>query len=90
MFISPREAGDLCLQMALALTLTVGGIALASNVVKATEQRVSVIDVNRPSLWSAGPVRVLAFNGPEVAAGEGTSCHDTIGLRISCDLLTFR
>lgn len=96
MFISPREAGDLCLQMALALTLTVGGVALASTVVKATEQRVSVIDINRPSLWSAGPVRVetaermLAFDGQEVAAGEGASCRDRIGLRISCDLLTFR
>jgi len=93
MFISPREAGDLCLQMALALTLTVGGMALASTVVKATEQRVSAIDVNRPSLWSAGPVRVESiqlFAGQEMAAGDGTACNDIIGLRISCDLLTFR
>ena len=95
MFISPREAGDLCLQMMLALTLTVSGMALASTVVKATEQRVSVIDVNRPSLWSAGPVRVgnaepiLLSDGRDMTAGEGMPCHNTIGLRISCDLLTF-
>jgi hypothetical protein len=94
MFISPREAGDLCLQMALMLALTVSGMALASTVVNGTERRVSVIDVNRPSLWSAGPVRVDSHerievaDGREMAAGEGMPCHDTIGLRVSCDLLT--
>lgn len=93
MFISPREAGDLCLQVALALALTVSGMALASTVVKATEQRVSAIDVNRASLWSAGPVRIESiqlFAGREMAAGDGMGCNDTIGLRISCDLLIFR
>jgi hypothetical protein len=92
MFISLREAGDLCLQMVLALALILGGMALASTVVKATEQRVAAIDVNRPLLWSAGPVRVESiqlFAGRELAAGDGTGCHDAIGLRISCDLATF-
>lgn len=95
MFISLHEAGDLCLQMTLALTLTVSGMALASTVVTATEQRVSLIDVNRPSLWPAGPVRVenaeriLVSNGRDMAAGEAMPCLNTIGLRMSCDLLTF-
>lgn len=89
MFISPREAGDLCLQMALVLALTVSGMALASTIVKGTERRVSEIDVNRPSLWSAGPVRVDSSERIEVADGRGMPCHDTIGLRVSCDLLTF-
>lgn len=50
MFFSLREAGDLCLQVALALTLTASGMAAASTFVKGTERRVSVIDVNRPTL----------------------------------------
>jgi len=86
MFISLREAGDLCLQMTLALTLTVSGMVLASTVVKATEQRISVINVNRPSLWSAGPVRVE--NADRIPLSDGRDCHNTIGLRISCHLLT--
>lgn len=95
MFISPREAGDLCLQMALALALTASGMALASTVVKGTEWRVPAVDVNRPSLWSAGPVRVdgagriEASHRQEMAAGEGMPCYNTIGLRISCGLLAF-
>jgi hypothetical protein len=95
MFISPRETGDLCLQLTLALAFTVGGMALASTVVKGSEQRVSGIDVNRPSLWSAGLVRIdsparnYIFDNQEIAAGEGMPCHSTIGLRISCDLLSF-
>ncbi len=95
MFFSLREAGDLCLQVALALTLTASGMAAASTFVKGTERRVSVIDVNRPTLWSAGPVRVdgaeriEVSDGREVAAGEEMPCYNTIGLKISCDLLAF-
>lgn len=95
MFISPREAADLCLQMALALILTVSGMALASTVVEGSERRVSVIDVNRPLLWSAGPIHVErakgigASLGREMAVTEEKACHDMIGLRMPCDLLSF-
>ncbi len=95
MFMSLREAGDLCLQITLALTLTMSGMALASTVVKGSQQQVSVIDVNRPSLWSAGPVRIESVvrsdtpGAQEIATGESVPCHSTIGLRISCDLLSF-
>jgi hypothetical protein len=98
MFVSFREAADLGLQIALALALTVSGMAVASFAVRNEKAEISAIDVSRPSLWTAAPVRVDltmqaylradAPAGPELAGGADDMCHDPIGLRFSCDLIT--
>lgn len=98
MFISFREAADLGLQIALALTLTMSGMAVASHAVRNDKAKISAIDVSRPSLWTAAPVRVdptaqayLRADDPagqELAGGTDDLCHDPIGLRLSCDLIT--
>ncbi|QKK15470.1 hypothetical protein [Rhizobium indicum] len=97
MFISFREAADLGLQIVLALTLTMSGMAIASYAVRNDKAKISAIDVSRPSLWTAAPVRVdfttqtyLRANapaGPELAGGADDLCNDPIGLRLSCDLI---
>ncbi|AVC49533.1 hypothetical protein GGE50_006023 [Rhizobium leguminosarum] len=58
MFISIREAADLGLQIALVLTLTMSGMAVASYAVRNDRAKISAIDVSRPSLWTAAPMRV--------------------------------
>ncbi len=98
MFISFREAADLGLQIALALTLTVSGMAVASYAVRNDKTKISAINVSRPSLWTAVPVRVdlatqtyLRADAPaglELAGAADDLCHDPIGLRLSCDLIT--
>ncbi|MFF0949240.1 hypothetical protein ACFYE9_16635 [Rhizobium leguminosarum] len=98
MFISFREAADLGLQIVLALTLTMSGMAVASYAVRNDKAKISAIDVSRPSLWTAAPVRIdlttqtyLRANAPaelELASGADDLCHDPIGLRLSCNLIT--
>ncbi|MBB3163697.1 hypothetical protein FHS25_004177 [Rhizobium laguerreae] len=95
MFVSPREAADLGLQIALSLALTASGMAIASSALSGEKGRISAID---PSLWTAAPVRVdvttqtyLRADAPaglELAGTEDDLCHDPIGLRLSCDLIT--
>ncbi|PDT09696.1 hypothetical protein [Rhizobium sp. M1] len=97
MFVSPREAADIGLQIALSLALTAGGMAIASAAMGGEKAGVSAIDVSRPLLWTAIPTRVeptaqsyLRADAPaelELAAGTGDLCHDRIGLRLSCDLI---
>jgi len=98
MFVSPREAADLGLQIALAITLTMSGMAIASYAVRGEKDKISAIDVSRPSLWTAAPVRIdptrqayLRADTPaglELAGAADDLCHDPIGLRLSCDLIT--
>ncbi|RUM05880.1 hypothetical protein [Rhizobium chutanense] len=97
MFVSPREAADLVLQIALALALTAGGMAIASSAMGGENAGIAAIDVSRPSLWTAVPTRVdpttQAYLRADVAAelelagGRDAPCHDQIGLRLSCDLI---
>lgn len=97
MFVSPREAADLGLQIALALALTASGMAIASSAMGREKAGISAIDVGRPSLWTAIPMRIDpttqaylradARAGPELAASAEQPCHDPIGLRLSCDLI---
>ncbi|EJC79018.1 hypothetical protein Rleg4DRAFT_0599 [Rhizobium leguminosarum bv. trifolii WSM2297] len=97
MFVSPREAADLGLQIALALVLTASGMAIASSAVGSEKTGISAIDVSRPSLWTAVPMRVdpttqayLRADAPAalvLADGADELCHDQIGLRLSCDLM---
>lgn len=97
MFVSPREAADLSLQIALALALTASGMAIASSAMGGEKAGISAIDVSRPSLWTAIPMRIDpttqaylradAPAGPELAASAERPCHDLIGLRLSCDLI---
>ncbi|MEK1865244.1 MAG: hypothetical protein AAAC49_26040 [Rhizobium leguminosarum] len=97
MFISFREAADLGLQIALALALTMSGMAVASYTVRNDRAKISAIDVSRPSLWTAAPMRVDpatqaylradASAALELADGADDLCHDPIGLRLSCDLI---
>ncbi|PCK86454.1 MULTISPECIES: hypothetical protein [Rhizobium] len=97
MFVSPREAADLGLQIALSLALTAGGMAIAATATGGERADISAIDVSRPSLWTAIPTRVdptgqarLRADAPaelRLAARTGDLCHDRIGLRLSCDLI---
>ncbi|MBB6224196.1 hypothetical protein [Rhizobium leguminosarum] len=97
MFVSPREAADLGLQIALALTLTASGMAIASSAMGGEKAGISEIDVSRPSLWTAVPTRIDptaqtylradARAGLELAARAEELCRDPIGLRLSCDLI---
>ncbi|MBY3173181.1 hypothetical protein HFO27_00675 [Rhizobium leguminosarum] len=97
MFVSPREAADLGLQIALALVLTASGMAIASSAMGGEKAGISAIDVSRPSLWTTAPMRVdptrqayLRADAPaalELADGADDLCHDPIGLRLSCDLI---
>ncbi|MBY5560982.1 hypothetical protein HFO49_09625 [Rhizobium leguminosarum] len=97
MFVSPREAADLGLQIALALVLTASGMAIASSAMGGEKAGISAIDVSRPSLWTAAPMRVDpatqaylradASAALELADGADDFCHDPIGLRLSCDLI---
>ncbi|WEA27170.1 hypothetical protein [Rhizobium binxianense] len=97
MFVSPREAADLGLQIALALALTASGMAIASSALGGEKAAVSPIDLSRPSLWTAVPMRVdpttqasLRADAPaevELAGARNEQCHDRIGLRLSCDLI---
>ncbi len=98
MFISFREAADLLCQMIIAVTLTAGGMTFADYVVRSERTTVSALDPDRPSLWTAGPVRIdptaQAFVRDDgdhllrLANVTGSTCSDAIGLRLSCDLLT--
>ncbi|MBC2803506.1 hypothetical protein [Rhizobium ruizarguesonis] len=97
MFVSFREAADLSLQIALVLALTASGMAVASSAVGGEKAGISALDVSRPSLWTAAPMRVdpttqayLRADAPaalELADGADDLCHDLIGLRLSCDLI---
>jgi len=96
MFVSPREAADLGLQIALALALTASGMAIASSAMGGEKAGISAIDLSRPSLWTDVPMRVdptqayLRSDAPaelELACGRDELCHDPIGLRLSCDLI---
>ncbi|WP_434730037.1 hypothetical protein [Rhizobium binae] len=97
MFVSPREAADIGLQIALALALTAGGMAIASAALGGEKTGISAIDLGRPPLWTVVPTRVdptaparLRADAPpdlELASGSGDLCHDRIGLRLSCDLI---
>ncbi|MBB4290702.1 hypothetical protein GGE16_002742 [Rhizobium leguminosarum] len=97
MFVSPREAADLGLQIALALALTASGMAIASSAMGGEKAGVSPIDLSRPSLWSTVPMRVDpttqaplradAPTGLKLAGGRDDQCYDRIGLRLSCDLI---
>ncbi|EJZ21278.1 hypothetical protein NE852_09000 [Rhizobium sp. Pop5] len=97
MFVSPREAADLGLQIAIALALTVAGMAIASSAMGGEKVTISALDVSRPSLWTAVPMRVdpatqayLRADAPAgllLADGADGLCHDQIGLRLSCDLM---
>ncbi|OWV91498.1 hypothetical protein ATY78_15720 [Rhizobium sp. R635] len=98
MFVSLREAADLCLQIALAITFTASGMAIASCALGGEKAGISALDVSRPSLWTAVPMHIdplaqsyLRADAPaelELAAGADELCHDQIGLRLSCDLIT--
>lgn len=98
MFISAREAADLGLQIAIALAMTVSGMAIASCALRGEKDRISAIDVSRPSLWTAAPVRIDpttqaylradASAGLELAGSTDDQCLDPIGLRLSCGLIT--
>ncbi|OWV79544.1 hypothetical protein ATY77_26495 [Rhizobium sp. R634] len=97
MFVSPREAADLCLHIALAIAFTASGMAIASCTLDDEEAGISALDVSRPSLWTAVPTRVdpaaqayLRAAAPDelkLADGAAELCHDRIGLRLSCDLI---
>ncbi|RUM25144.1 hypothetical protein EFQ99_10190 [Rhizobium vallis] len=97
MFVSPREAADLGLQIAIALALTVTGMAIASSATGGVKVGISALDVSRPSLWTAVPMHIdpatQAYlradppTGLEFAARADDVCHDQIGLRLSCDLI---
>ncbi|WP_049734234.1 hypothetical protein [Rhizobium ecuadorense] len=97
MFVSPREAADIGLQIALALALTASGMAIASSAMGGEKAGISAIDISRPSLWTAIPKRIdpttqayLRADTPaalELAEGADDLCHDPIGLRLSCDLI---
>lgn len=97
MFVSPREAADLGLQIALALALTASGMAIASSAMGGEKAGIAAIDTSRPSLWTAVPMRVdpatqayLRADAPaelELAGSHDEPCHDQIGLRLSCDLI---
>ncbi|MBY5336262.1 hypothetical protein HFO99_20380 [Rhizobium leguminosarum] len=97
MFISVREGADLGLQIVLALTLTMSAIAVASYAVRNDKAIISAIDVSRPSLWTAAPMRVDpatqahlradASAALELADSADDLCNDPIGLRLSCDLI---
>lgn len=97
MFVSPREAADIGLQIALALALTAGGMAITSAPLGGEKAGISALDVGRPPLWTAVPTRVdpttrarLWADAPldlELASDTGGRCHDRIGLRLSCDLI---
>ena len=97
MFVSLREAADLCLQIALAIAFTASGMAIASCTLDDEKAGISALDVSRPSLWTAVPSRVdpaaqayLRADAPaelNLADGGDELCHDRIGLRLSCDLI---
>ena len=97
MFVSLREAADLCLQIALAIAFTASGMAIASCTLDDEKAGISALDVSRPSLWTAVPTRVdpaaqvyLRADAPDelkLADGAAELCHDRIGLRLSCDLI---
>ncbi|MBY4607256.1 hypothetical protein K6M90_06245 [Rhizobium sp. 9T] len=92
MFVSPREAADIGLQIALSIALTTGGMAIASAAMGGERAGISAIDVGRPPLWTAVPTRVVRLRADapaelELAARTGDLCHDRIGLRLSCDLI---
>ena len=73
MFISFREAADLGLQIALALTLTMSGMAVASYAVRNDKAKISAIDVSRPSLWTAAPMLRPHWNSPMVPMTSATT-----------------
>jgi hypothetical protein len=94
MFVSFREAGDLFLQVSLVLGLAAGSIAAAS--IAAREDQIKpVLDMNRPVLWTAAPVRIdttmqayLREDMPQhLALADNYTCRDAIGLRMPCDLI---
>jgi hypothetical protein len=97
MLISFREAADLSLQMVLAVMFTITAMTTATYVIKSERNSASPIDAARPSLWTAGPVRIDAGSQAYVREGNGGIiplssstdgiCSDAIGLRLSCDLL---
>lgn len=94
MFVSFREVGDLCLQVSLVVGLAAGGFVAAS-LAAHSEPKTSVLDVDRPVLWTATPVRIdttaqayLREDAPQhLALAEAYTCRDAIGLRMPCELI---
>lgn len=96
--ISFRDAAELSFQIMLAVAIVVSGTALATVTAKSKQKFRPVIDVSRPALWEAGPVRIdrqeqvltITVRKPATMGGQAASalCSDAIGLRVACDLVT--
>jgi hypothetical protein len=97
LLISFREAADLSFQIVIAVTVVVCGTALATVTAKGKQKPRQLIDVSRPVLWEAGPVRIdrqeqlltITVRKPATTDGKAANslCSDAIGLRIACDLV---
>jgi hypothetical protein len=87
--ISFIEAADMSFKAALSVAVTIGGMMAATAILKSESAENQRLDLSRPVLWTAEPVRVpppLNF-----ASGDGEDsgrfCVSEIGLRIDCDLI---
>lgn len=96
--ISLREAADLGFQIALAVAAVVCTMAITDLSVKHGRVPGHTLDVRRPILWAAVPVRIDRENRvmtadsaiPNKGQSEDSTCLDAIGLRMSCDLIAAR
>lgn len=97
LLISFREAAELGFQIATAVAVVICGTSIATIAAQSHLKPQQLIDVNRPVLWAAEPVRIdrqtqlltITIHKPAVMDGQVANavCSDAIGLRIACDLV---
>jgi len=93
MVISFLEAADMSFKAALSVAVTIGGMMVATAMLKTEAAETSRLDLSRPVLWTAQPTRVpapfrfAANDAPQISADAGSVCVSNIGLRIDCDLI---
>lgn len=95
LFISFREAADLSLQIALSVCVVIAGMSIAAVTAKSEQRPTQKLDVTRPVLWASAPVYVdrhddlfnIAVKSASDMKPSDDICADSIGLRVTCELI---
>lgn len=82
--ISLVEAADMSFRAALSIGVTIGGMWVATGIMKTEAGEGTRLDISRPALWTAAPVRIVPASRDQLSI---RTCIDSIGLRIDCTLI---
>jgi hypothetical protein len=88
MVISFLEAADMSFRAVVSVAVTVGGMWVATGIMKTESAESRRLDISRPALWTAEPVRIVSASKVQARGDTETICTDSIGLRIDCALIS--